>query len=99
MRLTILRLERERDAEQKPFSSGKTKYLSLRINENPLFEISSNPALLKTHDDKMAIALWKMRSCTSKDEFQAFSDRFVYGYANNKVFQVEHAIGIRKLDA
>mmetsp|Transcript_17787 Transcript_17787/g.26985 ORF Transcript_17787/g.26985 Transcript_17787/m.26985 type:complete len:273 (-) Transcript_17787:188-1006(-) len=54
---------------------------------------------IPTIDDKMAMALWKMRSGTSKDEFQAFIDRFVCGYANNKVFQVEHAIGIRKLDA
>mmetsp|Transcript_18916 Transcript_18916/g.28531 ORF Transcript_18916/g.28531 Transcript_18916/m.28531 type:complete len:273 (+) Transcript_18916:91-909(+) len=54
---------------------------------------------IPTSDDKMTICLWKMRSGTSKDEFQAFIDRFACGYANNKVFQVEQALGIRKLDA
>lgn len=53
---------------------------------------------IPTSDGKMTICLWKMPSGTSKDEFQAFIDRFVCGYANNKVFQVEEALGTQKLD-
>ena len=48
MRPTIVRLEREM-LSRNPFRQGKTKYLLW--NENPLFEISSNPALLKTHGE------------------------------------------------
>ena len=35
-----------------------------------------------------------MLSGTSKDEFQAFIDRFCCGYATNKVFEVDQALGI-----
>ncbi len=51
-----------------------------------------------TSDGKMTICLWKMASGTSKDEFQAFIDRFCCGYATNKVFEVDQALGIKKLD-
>ena len=63
-------------------------------------EWEGNECLLTipTSDGKMCICLWKMSSGTSKDEFQAFIDRFVCGYANNKVFQVEQAMGLQNLD-
>ncbi len=49
-------------------------------------------------DGKMTLCLWKVPSGTSKDEFQAFIDRFICGHANNKVFQVEQALGVKNLD-
>ena len=53
---------------------------------------------IPTKDGKITVCLWKMLSGTSKDEFQAFIDRFCCGYATNKVFEVEQALGIKNLD-
>ena len=54
---------------------------------------------IPTSDGKMTICLWKMSNGTSKDEFQAFIDRFSCGYANNKVFQVEQSMGAQNLNS
>eukprot|EP00984_Skeletonema_dohrnii_P020243 scaffold9815_cov87-Skeletonema_dohrnii-CCMP3373.AAC.3 len=58
MRPTIVRLEREM-LSRNPFRQGKTKYLLW--NENPLFEISSNPALLKTHGGESFVRIFHIK--------------------------------------
>ena len=64
-------------------------------------EWEGNECVLTIPDSngKMTLCIWKMPSGTTKDEFQAFIDRFACGHANNKVFQVEEALGLKHLDS
>jgi hypothetical protein len=64
----------------------------------PEFEGNECILTIPTCDGKLIMCLWKMPSGTSKDEFQAFIDRFFGDHATNKVFEVEQALGIKKLD-
>ena len=70
-----------------------------KLRAYPEWEGNECVLTIPTSDGKMTVCLWKMPGGTSKDEFQAFIDRFVCGYANNKVFQVKEAMGVQNLDA